>query len=332
MSGLRPTVIAVASGKGGTGKTTIAVHLALAAARSGDAILVDLDVEAPDVTGYFPEACEVYDADKTLSVTVSVPQVVEDRCTGCGRCARSCRFGAILAIGGVVTTDSRICKGCGRCVVNCPVNALTEVSVQVGTTSVRRAFLNRQSETSMVALTGTRFANHPEGTLSSSRVAGSVTLCLVEGKLAVGDIRATAVIEATKQRAAQMDAVFTIRDCPPGVSCPATHAVEGADYLVLVAEPTEFSLHDLDAAIRLAASLGIPTGVVVNKDGFGDADIDTLCARHGIPVIGRIAFTQARAASGAGASRWEGDMSVSATMIRILEHALKAADKGDASW
>jgi MinD superfamily P-loop ATPase len=106
-----PAVIAVASGKGGTGKTTVAAHLALAGAQFRKTLLVDLDVEAPDVLGYFPAAERVGEA---APVAVSVPFLIEKSCAGCGLCAKSCRFGAIVAIGGVVTIDERVCKGCGR--------------------------------------------------------------------------------------------------------------------------------------------------------------------------------------------------------------------------
>ncbi len=282
------TVIAVASGKGGTGKTTVAAHLASASARTRKTVLVDLDVEAPDATGYFPAALS---AGNNETVSVLVPEVIEAKCTGCGLCARACRFGAILVIGGVVTIDQKVCKGCGRCVAVCPTKALRERPMIVGETSHRN-------------------------------VDG---LDLMEGRMAVGDIRSTVVIEAAKRRAVTTGAVLQIRDCPPGVSCPATHAIEGADYIILIAEPTEFSIHDLGAALKLARGRGIPTGVVINKDGFGDADIDGFCTREGVPVIGRIAFLRERAASGATASLWRDDPAIGLEMDRILARALAGA-------
>ncbi|PKL24976.1 MAG: (4Fe-4S)-binding protein [Spirochaetae bacterium HGW-Spirochaetae-3] len=285
------TVIAVASGKGGTGKTTVAAHLAIAGARTMPTVLVDLDVEAPDATGYFKDARPSGAAEE---VSVLVPRLLEARCTGCGLCARTCRFGAILAIGGVMTIDQKACKGCGACVAACPTAALEETPMTVGATSISDA-----------------------GGLS-----------LLEGRMVVGDIRSTVVIEATKKRAAASYASLSVRDCPPGVSCPATHAIEGADYIVLVAEPTEFSIHDLKAAIGLANGRGIPAGVVINKDGFGDADIAGFCEREGIPVIGRIAFKRERAASGAAASLWRGDPAITEEIDTILARALAGARRG----
>ncbi|GAB1456282.1 MAG: AAA family ATPase [Spirochaetia bacterium] len=282
------TVIAVASGKGGTGKTTVAAHLAIASERTQQTLLVDLDVETPDASGYFPNA-KTTGTPETVSVLV--PNLVEDLCTGYGLCGKTCRFGAILVIGGVVTIDQMICKGCGACVAVCPTNALVETPMIIGEVSRQEA----------------------DG------------LGLLEGRMLVGDIRSTVIIEAAKKKAASLGAAVEIRDCPPGVSCPATHAIEGADYIILVAEPTEFSIHDLDAAARLARGRGIPTGVVINKDGFGDADVAGYCAREGIPVIGRIAFLRERAASGASASLWRDDPIIQTEMDNILKRALADA-------
>jgi MinD superfamily P-loop ATPase len=291
LSRARPPTIAVASGKGGTGKTTLAAHLALVSSRLRPTILVDLDVEAPDARGYFREAEAVGELE---AVRVPVPSFEAGRCSGCGACARVCRFGAIVAIGASVTVNERLCKGCGRCEAACPSGALSEKMMEVGTTAAFR----------------------------------SDGLGLFEGRLAVGDIRSTAVIEAAKRRSASAAAGIQIRDCPPGVSCPATHAIEGADYAILVAEPTEFSRHDLEAALRLVRDRGMRAGTVINKDGFGNADIEGLCALYGVPIIGRLAFTRERAASGAVARLWRDDSAVMREAERILRIALSDAAPG----
>lgn len=285
----RPAVIAVASGKGGTGKTTVAVHLALVSSRKYSTRLLDLDVEAPDVLGYFPAPESISHPEP---VTVAVPQVEVENCTGCGLCAKFCRFGAIIAIGGVVTIDERICKGCGRCISRCPSRALAEIPIEVGTTS-------------------------------ACQTGG---MHLLEGRMGIGDIRSTAVIEATKRRSAMVPVEVEVRDCPPGVSCPATHALEGADYVVLVAEPTEFSLHDLGAAVELVRGRGMPAGIVINKDGFGTADVAAFCADHGVPVIGRIAFSRSRASSGAAGRLWGDDIAFMLEMEKILVASLTGTE------
>ena len=290
MSEPRAAVIAIASGKGGTGKTTVAAHLALACSRSHKTVLVDLDVEAPDVIGYFPKAKLLEEAEP---VKVPIPSLLPERCMGCGLCAKSCRFGAIVVLGGVVSISRELCKGCGRCVSVCPTSALGEIKTTVGRTS---SFMVEE-------------------------------LHILEGRMEVGDIRSTAVIEAAKRRAAASKEVIQIRDCPPGVSCPATHSIEGADYVILVAEPTAFSLHDLKAAIKLTKSRGIPTGVVINKYGFGSADIAGSCADKAVPVIGRINFLRSRAESGASAALWSSDVSFMNEMDKIVATVLDGVSR-----
>lgn len=189
--------------------------------------------------------------------------------------------------------DEGLCKGCGRCIGACPSSALVEIEVQVG--------------------------------VSSSMMDGA--LGILEGRLSVGDTRSTTVIEATKRRAGAIASEIQVRDCPPGVSCPATHAIEGADYVVLVAEPTQFSLHDLGAAISLVKGQGIPLGVVVNKDGFGKADVAAFCEAHGAPIVGRIAFLRARAESGAAAKLWTADDLFMREMDTILARAREDGQK-----
>lgn len=286
------TIIAIASGKGGTGKTTVAAHLAIMAARTEKTVLLDLDVEAPDVLGYFKEA---RNQEKAKPVHILVPSLVKSKCSGCGLCASACRFVAIVAIGGVVIIDPNICKGCGRCTSGCPYSALVEEPMQVGEISTNK----------------------------------SDSLLILEGCMAIGDIRSTAVIEAVKMQAKTIDDIaIEIRDCPPGVSCPATHSIEGASYVVLIAEPTEFSIHDLEAAIQLTRSRNYPTGVVINKEGFGTADTEGFCKREGIPVIGHIAFNRNRAIQGAGSALWSGDRIVELEMAGILKQVLQTATTG----
>ena len=289
----RNLAVAVASGKGGTGKTTIAVHLALALARSARTVLLDLDVEAPDALGYFPDARLL---ENPAAVTVPVPVLDAARCTGCGLCAKACRFGAILAIGGVVTIDTAVCKGCGRCSAVCPDSALSERDVPIGT--------------------ATRYKTD--------------TLDLMEGRLVVGDIRSTSVIEAVKRKG--KDARLEVRDCPPGVSCPAVHALAGADFAVLVAEPTAFSLHDLDAAARLVKDQDIPAGILVNKDGFGTSDLDAFAALHGLPILERIAFSRNRARAGASGRLWENDPDATSAFDRLAGRILETLGRKGAAW
>lgn len=284
--------IAIASGKGGTGKTTLAVHLASLLAHTASVTLVDLDVEAPDDAAYFPE-------DSTLAsekpVHVMVPELT-DACTGCGACAAACHFGAIVAIKGSVGVNPDLCKGCGRCVSACPAGALVEKPVRIGMVTARSG-------------------SGPH---------------LVEGRLDVGDIRSTVVIDAAKKTARDTNSQYIIRDCPPGATCPSVKAVHGANVCVLVAEPTLFSVHDVTAAARFVADLGIPAGLVVNKAGEGSADPVAAAAELGLIHLGSIPWTESMARAGAAGRRVDDDPALKGTLDHIMQGILRlAASQGN---
>lgn len=295
MSKARAIIIAVASGKGGTGKTTLAAHLALVCSKKHSTLLVDLDVEAPDIRGYFPSASSIEDP---LPVMVTIPYFNSQACIGCGACSQVCHFGAIVSLGRAVTVGKNLCKGCGRCIFSCPAGALTETEIPVGITSLFK--------------TG--------------------AMEILEGRLNIGDIRTTAVIEEAKRRALGRTMGIQIRDCPPGVSCPATHGIEGADYVILVAEPTEFSRHDLKAALTLVADHPEKAGVVINKAGSGKADIEGICKEFAVPIISHIAFTRQRAALGATAGLWDQDGLLMEEMGAILSTALGATQQSEGNY
>lgn len=117
------------------------------------------------------------------------------------------------------------------------------------------------------------------------------TFELVYGRLRVGEAAATPLIRHVK-RMLPTEGV-SILDCPPGTACTAVESIRGADLCVLVTEPTPFGLHDLRLAAEVAAELGVPAGVIVNRDGIGDAAADAFCADAGLPVLLRIPFERA---------------------------------------
>ena len=107
--------------------------------------------------------------------------------------------------------------------------------------------------------------------------------------LNVGEATATRVIEALKDTVdATTASPVTIFDAPPGTACPMIETVRGCDYCVLVTEPTPFGLHDLRIAVEVVQVLGVPFGVVINRDGSGDDAVSEYCRREGIPVILRV--------------------------------------------
>jgi len=250
--------LAIASGKGGTGKTTVAVSLALSLASAAvPPLFLDCDVEEPNAALFLrPEMMARRD------VGLLIPVVDTARCTACGRCAEVCEYHAITVIGKQVLVFPELCHGCGSCPRQCPEGAIHETLNVMGTLE--------------------------------KGLAGAVEF--FQGTLNVGEAMAVPVIRQLKQWAMQSDVGDrpVILDAPPGASCPVVETMRGADAVLLVTEPTPFGLHDLRVAVQVARDeLGLPVAVIVNRDGVGDAGVDTYCAAEGLPILLRIPLERA---------------------------------------
>lgn len=250
--------IAIASGKGGTGKTTVAVHLAtLLAEQDRNVQYLDCDVEEPNGHLFLKPLIE-----KSESVGIPVPVVDAARCTACGKCAKVCEFNAIAMLKKPLVFPE-LCHGCGACTLVCPVGAIREDPRAIG-----------------VAETGR---------------AGSVAFA--QGRLNVGEPMAPPLIRAVKAR--RIPDAIALYDSPPGTSCPVVATVRGADFVVLVTEPTPFGLHDLSLAVATFRPLGRPLGVVVNR-ADEDRRVQDYCRAENLPVLAelpddrRVAETYAR--------------------------------------
>jgi len=267
-------VIAVASGKGGTGKTTVAVSLALSLAMDerGEAgtvvggcahpihpLFLDCDVEEPNAGLFFrPDIQERRDAG------VMIPRVDVDSCIYCGRCAEVCQYHAIAVVGEKVLVFPELCHGCGSCSLNCPTEAIDEVLHVIGV--VERGW------------------------------AGPVEFA--QGTMNVGEPMAVPIIRQLKQWVIPSEPAKSghvsgdrpiILDAPPGTACPVVETMRGAEFVLMVTEPTPFGLHDLRLAVEVARDeLGLPVAVVVNRDGVGDQGVDEYCAAEDIPILMRI--------------------------------------------
>ncbi|MBN1956406.1 MAG: ATP-binding protein [Anaerolineae bacterium] len=251
-------IVTVASGKGGTGKTTVAASLALSiAADSGTMadrppLFLDCDVEEPNAALFLHPLIQ-----ERREVGQMIPEVDFDRCTYCGRCAEVCQYHAIAVVGERVLVFPELCHGCGSCTLNCPTGAIHEVLDVTGT--IERG--------------------------SNGRVEFG------QGTLNVGEPMAVPIIRQLKQWLIPPDPGdrAIILDASPGTACPVVESMSGADFVLMVTEPTPFGLHDLRMAVEVARSeLGLPVGVVVNRDGVGDRGVDDYCAAEGIPILLRI--------------------------------------------
>ena len=252
--------IAVASGKGGTGKTTVATSLALSLTVDPvitdrapvPPLVLDCDVEAPNAHLFLKPAF-----DHRQDVGLLIPAVDETKCTHCGKCAEVCQYHAIAVLGQQVLVFPQLCHGCGSCTLMCPEQAITEVSDVIGI-------------------------------LESGSTSGDIPFA--RGVLNVGEPMAVPIIRQLKKWATPQPGQVVIIDAPPGTSCPVVESVRGADFLLLVTEPTPFGLHDLRLAVQIGRELKIPLGVVLNRDGIGDQGVEEFCETEGLPILMRIPF------------------------------------------
>lgn len=238
--------IAIASGKGGTGKTTVATNLVVQAAESGQrAVYADCDVEEPNGHLFLRP-----DIETTQPFSLEVPSVIQERCNGCGRCGEVCVYSAIVVINKKVLTFPELCHSCGGCWIACPEDAIEQGAREIGVVE--------------------------KGGVQDN-------LDFVQGRLRIGEAMAPPLIKAVKRGAP--DADLQIFDAPPGTSCPVIQTVRDADYVLLVTEPTPFGLNDLRLAVEMLRELNKPFGVVINRADVGDDGVTRYCAEEEIEIL-----------------------------------------------
>jgi len=247
MSGIG--TIAVASGKGGAGKTTVAVNLAYAAALLGEKVqYIDCDVEEPN--GHIFLKPVIASAEQ---VNVEVPVVDLDKCTSCGKCGQICQFGAIVCLGkNNVLTFEQLCHSCGGCIRVCPAGAIKPGTLDIG--QIEYGF--------------------------------SGEIVFVGGRLQIGCVRTPSMIKEVKKQI-RPDRLSII-DVAPGTSCPVVETLKGLDYVLLVSEPTPFGLNDLKLAVELVRKMNLPFGVFINRDGLGNDELETYCRNENIDILGKL--------------------------------------------
>jgi MinD superfamily P-loop ATPase len=242
--------ISVASGKGGTGKTTIATNLAAVLAEQGERVVyADCDVEEPNGHLFLRPEPEM-----DIDISVMTPVVTDSSCNRCGICAEVCQFNALAVLGDKFLLFPSLCHSCGACVTLCPEQAMHEEGRKIG---------------------------H----IRTGPVRG---LNLVGGVLSIGEAQAPPMIKAVKGRLP--DDALVIIDSPPGTSCPVVETVRESDYVILVTEPTPFGLNDLRLAVGMLRQLALPFGVVINRSDIGDSLVRNYCSHENIPILIELPF------------------------------------------
>lgn len=249
--------IAILSGKGGTGKTSIAVNLSVLLADSCASVdgidLLDLDVEEPNASHFFKQKA----INKSTEVTRLVPEWQETNCSLCNKCSQICEFNAIASLGSQILIFKDLCHSCHACSILCPNNALEMKERRIGT--------------------------------STEFKIEHTNLNFTEYRLDVGQPSGVPLISRAMDEIKAHQNRITIIDSPPGTACPMVEVVKNSDYIVLVTEPTPFGLHDLKLAVDTVRTMDLSMGILINKSGGGDDEIiHAYCNSEELPILGHI--------------------------------------------
>jgi len=222
--------IVIISGKGGTGKTSFAASLAYLG--GSDVVVVDCDVDAADM--HLLLKPDFAKSEEFFSGELAV--IDQEKCIKCGKCKEVCRFDAIPIINNQYIVDPLSCEGCGYCARVCPVNAITNEDLNVGNWYISNTKINNT---------------------------------LVHAKLGIGADNSGKLVAKVKDEAKKIavstNKDYIIVDGSPGIGCPVVSSLSGANFVVLVTEPSASGLHDLKRVYELVKKFHIKAGCIINK-------------------------------------------------------------------
>lgn len=252
--------IAVASGKGGTGKTFFSTNLYYSLRGMNYSVcLVDCDAEVPNSFIFFPVK-----KVKEYVVTEYRPVIDRTNCVLCGKCAEYCNYNAIFflpAMNKIQLLDD-LCHGCAACSVACDYSAIRDSYKFIGKV--------------------TSYKTDEDGA------------CMFEAKMTPGVSSPVPIIKSAvkmaKEQAVKQNIDYVILDSPPGTACPFIQTASHADFVVLVTEPTPFGLSDLKQTVETLKTMNKEMGVVVNRAGIGNREVYQYLEDESIPLLGEIPF------------------------------------------
>lgn len=254
--------LVILSGKGGTGKTTVAAALAHLAAQEARLVLADADVDAANlelVVGAEVEARHEFHGGKEAVVDPAL-------CTACGRCAEVCRFGAVVAGEAAYAVDGVLCEGCAVCFYQCPEEAIRMEESLDGSWLLSRS----------------RYGPLVHGTLRAGRENSGKLVALVK--------------QEARRVAEESGADLLLVDGPPGIGCAVIASLSGAGLALVVTEPTVAGFHDLERIVGVARHFQVPVRVCLNKADLSPAQaagVERFCAVEGIELLARIPYDPA---------------------------------------
>jgi len=253
--------IAILSGKGGVGKSSITASLAVLLSKRQKIVAVDCDVDAPNlalVLGLkkFDKQIKIYTNEKA--------ELIPSKCDGCKKCLNACNFSAIGWAGKRPVFDKLLCEGCGACELVCPKNAIVLKRVQNASIGIGK----------------TKYG-----------------FPIVAGQLKIGESGSGKIVAEVKNEAKKIgtkekaDAMLV--DSPPGISCPMIASVRGSDYVIAITEPTPPAFNDLKRALGVVEHFRVPYGLIINRCDLNKRfaeKIEAFASKYAIDILGKIPY------------------------------------------
>lgn len=247
--------IAIASGKGGVGKSMLASTLAMLFAKKRKVVAVDCDVDAPNLHLWLG-GNEKWDEIEKVSVSEK-PIIDYEKCTGCGQCAKICAFDALKLKKDKPVLNQFFCEGCGACEAVCPVKAITMKQVKNAEIKIKK------------------------------NVCG---FPLVSAQLYPGETGSGKIVDEIKERAERFKYEIMVLDAPAGIGCPVIATLNGIDFTILITEPTLSGVADMKRALTVVNHFKIPYGVVINKWDINSEESERIEEWVKGKLLGKIAY------------------------------------------